>query len=275
MAHAYAQRDFAVFPVSQSKVPLTEHGHKDATTDPRQIEAWNRVHPDANIGVRCDWFFVVDADFGKGGELVLERWRQEHGEFPTTWKVRTGSGGLHFYFRHSPELDAVPLGKLYDGLDIKGGGRGYVLAPPSRNKNGAYKWIVPPTVAPLAQAPWSLIEEIIRMKRPRQVEPIRVDLGRYAGIDRVERARQYARAIPGAVEGDGGDNTTWLAANKVARGFALNEDEAFAVLWTAFNPRCRPPWTEKALRRLVSRALAIGDMPIGALLAKSREARAA
>src|SRR5688572_27808667 len=123
-ALAYAQRlGIAVHPVSRSKAPLSPHAFKDATTDAAQIHNWWRTHPNANIGARCDWFFVVDGDPRNGGDRVLEQWRATHGEMPRTWEASTGSGGVHFYFRHAPELDAVPLGKLVDGIDIKGGGR--------------------------------------------------------------------------------------------------------------------------------------------------------
>lgn len=54
-----ATRQFAVagvpvFPcVPGGKRPLTEHGFHDATTEPDQIAAWWRQHPQANIGVCC------------------------------------------------------------------------------------------------------------------------------------------------------------------------------------------------------------------------------
>jgi len=276
-ALSFAQRDppIAVFPVLPGKAPLTTHGFKDATTGERPIRSWWTWKPDASIGARCDWFFVADFDFGKGGEHFLAGWRRVRGEFPRTWTARTGSGGLHYYFAHDPALDAIPLGKLYDGVDIKGGGRGYVLLPPSRNTNGAYRWLVSPDDAPLAKAPSWLIDEIVRKKAPRVAQVINVDLSEYKGVDRVEQARRYARAIPAAVEGEHGDDATWITTNKIARGFSLSSGEAFNVLATDWNPRCKPPWDEKGLRRYVGRALALGTMPMGCLLRQPEKKRGA
>ena len=58
----YAGAGISVFPVN-AKVPLTEHGFKDATTDRRQIEAWWTTHPKAGIGTPD--FDAVDVDLYK------------------------------------------------------------------------------------------------------------------------------------------------------------------------------------------------------------------
>ena len=43
-----------VFPcVPGGKRPLTSHGFKDATRDPKTIRDWWQAHPLANIGVDC------------------------------------------------------------------------------------------------------------------------------------------------------------------------------------------------------------------------------
>jgi len=197
---------------------------------------------------------------------VLDQWRALYGEFPPTWEAVTGSGGSHLYFRHDEALDAVPLGKLCAGVDIKGGGRGYVLLPPSVNKAGPYRWRVRPSACELATAPRWLIRTIARLKTPPAPEPMNIDMSRYDGIDRVERARRYARALNPAIEGRDGSRTTFVAAMKIARGFDLTEDEALSVLATEWNPACRPPWSANDLRRQVRRAREIGSMPMGALL---------
>ena len=50
-ALALAREGWPVFPcdhrLARCKAPLTEHGFKDATTDPVQIEAWWRQFPNA------------------------------------------------------------------------------------------------------------------------------------------------------------------------------------------------------------------------------------
>src|SRR5690242_19059539 len=101
-AHAlgYASRGFAVFPCARNKAPLTQHGFKDATTDPQQISAWWHANPDANIGIRirdtnC---LVLDADPRKGGDKTLAEYEDTHEPLPVTPTAQTGSGGRHYWF---------------------------------------------------------------------------------------------------------------------------------------------------------------------------------
>lgn len=260
-----------VFPVARSKAPLTRHGFRDATTDEVQIERWWCAHPDANVGGACTWFFVVDVDPRSGGDRVVEGWRRVRGEFPRTWLARTGSNGVHYFFQHDEALDDVPLGKLYRGIDIKGAGRHYVLLAPSRNRIGAYRWLVSPKQAELAPAPRWLIDEILRAKQPRSTSAIRPDFSRFVGVARVERARRYAQRVPGAVSGSGGHNATFRLAVILVRGFALSESEAVAVL-AEWNATCEPPWSARDLKRKVDEALRVGDMEFGAMLSKGRAA---
>lgn len=262
----YARFGWPILPVVSGKAPICDHGVHSATTDEGQIRKWWSSNPDANIAVKCRDFWVLDIDPRSRGDQTINEWTRVHGGLPLTWTARTGSGGTHYYFQHEEFFEAIPLGKLVAGIDVKGDGRHYVLVPPSRNKRGPYRWIRSPRQVPLAAAPQWLVKVIVRIKTPTTTEPVTVDMSKYEGVDRLERARRYARSIPGAIEGSGGDNHTWLAAIRIARGFALSEREAYDVMATEFNPRCQPPWSEKALLRHVKRALEIGDLPKGALL---------
>jgi replicative DNA helicase len=71
--------------------------------------------------------------------------------------------------------------------------------------------------------------------------------------DIMMRARSYLRQIPGAVQGDHGDQGTYIAAAKM-RDFGLSEDECYRLMVEEFNLRCKPPWAEKELREKVSHA---------------------
>jgi hypothetical protein len=264
-AVSYAERlRVAVHPVSREKQPLSPHGFKDATTSTRQVQAWWRRYPDANIGALCDWFFVVDVDPRNGGDATLMRWFAEFGAFPLTWTALTGSGGTHYYFLHDAALDAVPLGKLGDtGIDIKGGGRGYVLLPPSVSKSGSYCWLARPRETDIVAPPSWLVKLIVATKQPPARLPSKPIY--YSGNDRVERAVRYARKLDAAVSGSGGHDATFRACCVIARGFALSADEAFGAL-LEWNQRGDPPWSESDLRRKISQALAHGSEPVGHLL---------
>src|SRR5437867_1126340 len=171
----YARRGLAVLPLhtvdsrgrctcgktncpSQGKHPmamLVPNGVENATTDVDTIRAWWKAAPYANVGVatgRVSGMSALDVDPGRGGNDSLAQAIREHGETPQTPTVESGSGGRHFWFKH-PD---TPLGGRKDflpGLELKTDG-GYVVAAPSRHKSGkAYRWLISPEDAPLAEMP--------------------------------------------------------------------------------------------------------------------------
>ena len=81
----------------------------------------------------------------------------------------------------------------------------------------------------------------------------------------IERARQYIAAIPPAISGQHGDLHTFRVCCRVARGFALADDDALAVL-RDWNSRCEPPWSDRELIDKLLRARRYGREPIGCLL---------
>ena len=175
-ALGYAARGWHVHPVGggrEGKLPLTEHGQLDATTDVRQIEEWWRVNPQANVGIHCrpSGLYVVDVDSkpGKVGGDSYAALAVRYGHVET-YTVRTHSGGWHYYY-------AVPLdcelqnsaGRL--GPDIDTRGNGFVVAPPSVTPIGIYQVAVPANVAPLPQ--W--IAELIATRPPAHTQPQPLD----------------------------------------------------------------------------------------------------
>jgi len=137
-ALAYAARGWAVFPcVPNKKTPLTEHGFKDATTDPERLQQFF-AEPTVNLAIRTGaWLVVLDVDVrpGKNGHDTLAAWEAMHGALPPTRSVKTPSGGQHYYFTHPDPLPKRP--SLGIGVDFQAEG-GYVLAPPSIVDGRAY-----------------------------------------------------------------------------------------------------------------------------------------
>lgn len=80
-----------------------------------------------------------------------------------------------------------------------------------------------------------------------------------------ERARRYLAAIPPAVGGQHGDTTTFRVCCRLVRGFALEDDDALAVL-AEWNCACSPPWSEEELRAKLKSARRYGREPVGGLL---------
>lgn len=127
------------------KHPMVAGGFKAATTDVETITRWWTANPNANIGIptgKVSGLVVVDVDIGPGKDGLASLKELEGRFFPISKgvAVRTGSGGLHFYFR-APSVDIKSsVSKLAKHIDIRGEG-GYIIAPPSMHISGnRYVW---------------------------------------------------------------------------------------------------------------------------------------
>jgi putative DNA primase/helicase len=106
----YAGRQWRIFPLhsvqagrctcgrdcgkNAGKHPRVKGGFKVATTDVRQIEAWWRKWPDANIGIATgavSGLVVVDID-GPTGLAFLKNLVDQHEPLPRTAIVKTSRG---------------------------------------------------------------------------------------------------------------------------------------------------------------------------------------
>ena len=142
-ALAYARHGWPVFPcLPGQKIPATQHGFRDATTDEQQITEW--------FGRGFTWNLAIAT--GAPGPDVLDV--DQHGEagngYPAFARleraglvdgaaayVRTPAGGMHAYFTGSDQHN----GRLPSHhLDFRSQG-GYILAPPSQVDGKPYRLI--------------------------------------------------------------------------------------------------------------------------------------
>ena len=65
-------------------------------------------------------------------------------------------------------------------------------------------------------------------------------------LDVIERARRYLAKMPPAITGQHGHDQTFAVACTLVQGFGLSVDAA-APLFTEYNARCSPPWSEHDL----------------------------
>jgi hypothetical protein len=266
-ARMYAGRGQRVLPIRErSKEPLCLHGVHDASSDGRTVDEWWERWPDANVAIAVpNAWLVLDEDPRNGGDAELARLEQRHGPLPLTVTARTGSGGRHFLFARPP---AVALrGKLGPGLDVLGAGRYFLGAPSVHPCGGSYTW-TSPKGTPIAQPPAWLLE----LARVRNAAPVESQPAVPTSAPIIERARAYVQACPPAISGSGGHNATFVLAQKLVRGFALSESEAFALM-IPWNRGCKPPWSARELARKVSEASRAGRMPVGALADKPLDRR--
>jgi hypothetical protein len=115
---------------------LVPRGALDATVDAARVAHLWAGRPDAGIGVATETVVVIDIDPRHGGTLDALK-----GPLPPTWRVITGGGGEHIYFR-APAGEAIhnSAGKLAKGVDVRAT-HGYVCYPPTRHISGQlYAW---------------------------------------------------------------------------------------------------------------------------------------
>ena len=133
-AHRFADAGWLTFPTAPgSKIPVTEHGYLDATTDHKQIQQWWRSEPASNVAVATGHPGpdVVDVD-KKGDRSGFGAWNELKraglaGEPQAV--IKTPSGGMHAYYKGT---EHQRNGHLPDKLiDFRSTG-GYVVTPPSR-----------------------------------------------------------------------------------------------------------------------------------------------
>lgn len=250
----YTQRGWHVFPIvhpsvdtaepgKKGKRPATEHGLKDATTDAGQIQSWFGNGRLYNIGIRTgaeSGFDVLDVDSrdGKVGKKSLQALIEVYGRLPDTPCVQTGSGGLHYFFKHKDGVrnSTSIIGK---DLDVRGDG-GYVVAPASVHESGnAYVWMAPFST-PLADWPSWLLS---RMNRPSPQKD----------LSQNEERLPTDAAI---AEGRRNDELTRLAGSMRRKGF---DDGAIDAALQQHNQKhCSPPLSE---REVTAIAKSVGKYP--------------
>jgi hypothetical protein len=191
-AYRLAAIGLSVFPVrADCRRPFTKHGYKDAAKYPEDVEFLWRLHPAANIAVACgaaSRAFVLDVDVkgAKNGRHTLAALEAVHGALPWTWRTRTPTGGLHFWFRQ-PALRLNNLVGFMPGLDVRTDG-GSAVVPPSRRDDGVYTWEVSPWSCDLAETPDWLLDMIAPAPQACP-KPVYIPSG---SIDRMSR---YAAAV--------------------------------------------------------------------------------
>jgi hypothetical protein len=250
----YANGGLAVFPVrvwydgnKWRKMPITAHGHKDATTDPGAIRAMWSAHPDASIGAvpASAQFVVIDVDVGAESNLATVNWLSA---LPPTRTIRTPSGGRHlWYFTFAEFSNSKPV----PCVDIRSA-NGWVVLPPSPGYT--IEKDIPEALLPMEYNE-RLNKATTGAKAPRP-EPVDTPAN-------VRRAADYLlHRAPIAIEGRGGDQVTYTVAAELVRNIGLSDEMALDLMLKLWNERCEPPWDENELAVKVRNAAAYGkDAP--------------
>jgi hypothetical protein len=239
-ALALARHGLYNFPCQpRGKKPLTSNGLHDATIDEAEIRARFEKWPNQNIAIRTgaiSGVFVLDVDAKSGGLDILAKLEAEHGKLPPTPCVRTGGGGLHFYFAHPGGKLGNTAGKIGLGIDTRGDG-GYVIAPPSVHESGAsYEW--EDIESDLAPAPQWLLDLLAASTKhePKANTAVATVTPSNGTTDHADGAlRNLVAEVKGAPEGTRNQTLFHAAARmgEFVAGGQITEPEVVAALTDA------------------------------------------
>lgn len=202
----------------QNKAPLIRNGFKAASADTGQIQSWWQQWPNALIGVAIpDHYIVLDIDPRNGGSLeALEAVTGPLPDTLTSWSGR-GDGGRHLWF-HKPAGE-ISSRQLPKGVDLKAGGKGYVIAPPSLHPatGKPYEW----TGSQVAELPQQAVDALAPRKPSVPLPaPVTAHSGNLNGL---------VRSVAEAVEGERNQKLYWAAC----RAFDNGNDDIIQDLFEA------------------------------------------
>jgi hypothetical protein len=244
---------FHIFPVKPGdKVPhpLAGSWGENSTSDAMTVYNFWRQHPTANIGVACkpSNLLVIDLDQAKedwnlkgteweymhgvygprvSGEDLLDEMRFKEDEaLPETFSVRTGSGGLHLYYRWDPSWPKISQASPVKGcVDVRGNGGqwgGYVLGAGSVTAAGQYEI---ESNSPIALPPmWVRLLVMEKPQAPRRVSQGVRQPGAVSQSGLLETVRS-------AQPGNRNNALVWAARTMCEEG--VPEEEAQRVLGDA------------------------------------------
>jgi len=129
---------------SEGKHPLGEHGASNPMLDAELVAAQWEDTPDANIGLvaGASRRVIVDLDSLAAKDHLKDICDLDTHTAMMTAPISKTGNGWHVHFDDPSGSYAPSVGTGEDaGIDIRGG-VSYIVAPPSRHKNGTtYKWI--------------------------------------------------------------------------------------------------------------------------------------
>lgn len=263
-ALALAEQGFHVFRLTPGqKTPARTGWQREATCDPERVrKLWG--DKDWNIGIFTGRFgdgralLVVDVDTknGKDGNKTILAHELDGRDVPLTREhsTPTAAGGRHLiYWVNAPVKQGVEV--LGHGLDVRSHG-GYIVAPGSTVEAGTYYVDRP---APPEPAPCWMMDAC---GLPRAKAANRSPLPGIDPVRATQRAIEYLTTqAPEAIEGAGGDHTTFVVAAKL-KDLGVDPGTAVQLMLEHWHDGCG--WSPDELATKVRNAYTYGANPPGA-----------
>lgn len=266
-----ANMGFHVFPLEvNGKLPIIKDYPNRATKDEEQIRKWwtdpvMKIEKPYNIGISTSHYncsqalVVVDVDNKndkRGSDEVLKL-EMEGFPFGPTFTQSTPTGGQHIVYK-APGPVKQGVSVLGKGLDIRSKG-GYIVGWGSEIDGVMYKAYQ--GCSEINDCPQWILNACSRVVE-REEKHVKIeDLNLQRAI---MRAGHYLeKEAPLAIEGDGGDMTTFKVAARL-KDFGVDKVTALELLCDLWNDRCEPPWDPMELEKKVENAFGYGLKSQGA-----------
>lgn len=251
-----------VFPCQPNgKKPLNEGWQQEASTNPVEIIGLWADNPNANIGIHMVGRLAIDVDRkpGKNGQASWDDLIETYGgrSLENTLTQETPTGGLHFVYATDRKAKNTQSHVAPD-IDTRGEG-GYILGAGSTINGQPYVIVHD---EPMMTAPdWLMALVGKPRERAANATTAVIDLDKPAQI---AAATAYLQDdAPSAIEGKGGDATTYRVACRV-RDFGLAEQTALSLMLEHWNEaKAIPPWDPDDLARKVANAYQYATSPAG------------
>jgi hypothetical protein len=200
-AISYVNLGYRVVPLAPGeKRPhggLVPNGLREASLEVATIKAWWWVCPRCGVGILApEEVLVLDFDDPTA-------WGRLKGEYPALEaapRQRTASGGYHLFLRLPEGVRLSATTRALEGVDLRGMGKAYVVAAPTRLADGrTYTWELPLVrPAKLPQIPEDLLLRLL----PPPPPPREVVVEAGASPRRLRALLEaYAAAVASAPEG--------------------------------------------------------------------------
>lgn len=215
-----------------------------------------------NFGVNLhatDLVIDVDPRGFKENDKPHQRLSNIVPEMKNTLVIETGGGGLHVYFSKPAECIIKKNLNEYQGIDFLSYGRYVVGAGSIHPESGKPYKIVGGSFDKILPAPSALLDLLEANPRVASEKDDFFDNAKRTQLRFADYLNDHA---PIAIEGQGGNNTTFKVACR-GRDFGLTEEMTAELMILNWNHKCQPAWRDDELGHVVHNAYKFNQDPAG------------
>lgn len=230
---------FRVFRLRPNSKAAFKGWQSEASDNATKIKALWGMTPEAGVGLAMgNGLVAIDLDKKPnrdGLQSICDYLKVSEFELSEMTRVHvTPSGGRHLIFTCDDDF-GNSVG-LLNGVDVRGEG-GYIAGPGTVIDGAAYsvESDIRPHLLPANLS--TLLKQSRERDSQAQVEMFELDLP-----ESISRAIEFLQRRPSAIEGQGGNEHTYVTALEV-RDLCISEEKCRELMLEHWNERCDPPWS--------------------------------